>query len=57
MILEAALQAGALEKWRKADGLDDRVFEVAATCSITLTADGFDLRDFNEALGVRPDKG
>ena len=57
MIIAAALQVGALDKWRKDDGLDDWVFEVAAACSITLTADGFDLRDFNEALGVRPDKG
>jgi hypothetical protein len=56
MILEVALQAGVLDKWRKDDGLDDRVFEFAATCSITRTADGFDLRDFNEALGVRPDE-
>ena len=57
MIVEAALHAGVLDKWRKDDTLDETVFEVAATCSITLTADGFDLRDFNEALGVRPDKG
>jgi hypothetical protein len=56
MIVEAALQAGVLEKWRKDDSLDDRVFEVAATCSITLTADDFDLRAFNEALGLSPDE-
>jgi hypothetical protein len=57
MIVEAALQAGALEKWRKGDGLEDRVFEVAATCAITRTADGFNLRDFDEVLGERPDEG
>jgi hypothetical protein len=32
-------------------GLDDRVFEVAATCSITCTADGFDLTGSDEASG------
>ena len=51
MIVEAALQAGALDRWGKDDGLDDRVFEVAATCSITRTADGFDIGDFDEGLG------
>jgi hypothetical protein len=56
MIVEAALQAGALDKWRKNDGLDDTVFEVAATCLITRTADGVDVRHFNEALGLRPDE-
>jgi hypothetical protein len=56
MIIAAALQVGALDKWRKDDGLDDRVFEFAATCSITRTADGLDVRDFNEALGARPDE-
>jgi len=50
MIVEAALQAGALDRWRKDDSLDDRVFEVAATCSITHTADGFDLRDFRQYI-------
>jgi hypothetical protein len=56
MIVGAAVQAGVLDKWRKDDGLDDKVFEVAATCSITLMPDGLDLRDFNEALGLRPDE-
>jgi hypothetical protein len=56
MIVEAALQAGALEKWRKGGGLEARVFEVAATRSITRTADGFDLRDFDEVLGERQTK-
>ena len=57
MIVATALQMGALEKWRKGDGLDDRVFEVAATCSITRTADGLDVTDFDEALGERLDEG
>ena len=57
MIVATALQMGALEKWRKGDGLDDRVFEVAPTCSITRTADGLDVTDFDGALGVRPDEG
>lgn len=56
MIVEGALQAGALDRWWKDDSLDDRVFEVAATCSITRTAAGFDLRDFDEALRDRPDE-
>jgi len=57
MIVATALKMGALDEWRKNDGLDDRVFEVAATCLITRTADGLDVRDFNEALGLRPDGG
>ena len=56
MIVEAALQAGALDRWRRDDSLDDMVFEVAATCSITRTADGLDLGDFDEALGERPNE-
>jgi hypothetical protein len=51
MIVEAALQAGALEKWRKGGGLEAMVFEVAATRSITRTADGFD-----EVLGEHQTK-
>jgi hypothetical protein len=55
MIVATELQMGALDKWRKDDGLDDRVFEVAATCSITRSADGLDVTDFDETLGERPD--
>ena len=57
MIVATELQMGTLDKWRKDGGLDDRVFEVAATCSIMRSADGLDVRDFNDALGVRPDEG
>ena len=38
-------------------GLDDRVYEVAAACSITRRADGLDLKDFDEAFGERPNEG
>jgi hypothetical protein len=51
------LQMGALDKWWKDDGLDDKVFEGAATCSITRTAGGLDLTGFDEALEQRPGEG
>jgi hypothetical protein len=47
---------GALDKWRKGDGLDDRVFELAATRSIARTADGLDVTDFDGVLGERPEE-
>ena len=56
MIIAAALEMAALDKWRKDDSSTPKVFEGAAPCSITLTAEGFDLRDFNEALEVQPDE-
>ena len=55
-IVATALQMGELDRWRTGDGLDDRVFEVAATCSATHTADGLEVRGFDEALGERPNE-
>ena len=57
MIVATELQLAALDKWRKDDGLDDRVFEVAATCLISRTADGLDVTGFDDALGQRPGEG
>ena len=53
MVVEVALQAGVLDKWRlEGDGLDRRVYEVAATYPLTL--EGLDLADFVQALEQRP---
>ena len=54
MVVEVALQAGVLDKWRlEGDSLDKRVYEVAAKYPLTVEA-GVDLGDFVEALEQPP---
>ena len=53
MVVEVALQAGMLDKWRlEDDRLHKKVYEVAATYPFTL--EGLDLGDFvGAAVGIR----
>jgi hypothetical protein len=57
MIVATELQKGSIGQMVEDGGLDDRVYEVAAACSITRRADGLDLKDFDEAFGERPNEG
>ena len=53
MVVEVALRAGMLDKWRlEDDRLHKKVYEVAATYPFTL--EGLDLGDFVETLEQRP---
>jgi hypothetical protein len=50
-VLEAALQTGLLEEWRKGSSLADKVFEVAATYPLAFQPEmRYDLQDFIRAL-------
>jgi len=53
MLVEVALKAGLLDKWRlEGDRLDKRVYEVAALYPLSL--EGLDLGDCVQALEQRP---